>query len=187
MQITVKGRQIDVGQALRTHVEESLDGIASKYFGNAIEATVIFAHDAHLFKADVSLHVGRGIMVQATAEADEIYPAFDAAAGKTVKRLQKLKGRLRDHHRDEAVEAAGSYVLEALPANDTGAHEAPAIVAEMPTHIGVMSVAEAVMYMDLADLPALMFRNSAHNELNMVYRRSDGAVGWVDPKGIAQK
>jgi ribosomal subunit interface protein len=184
MQVTVKGRQLDVGQALRTHVEDTLNGLTTKYFGNPIDATAIFSQDAHLYKADISVHAGRGIVVQTTGEADEIYPAFEAAIDKVGKRLQKLKGRMRDHHRDNAVEPAAEYHLQ--PGKVAEGEEPagqPPIVAEMPTHIGVMTVAEAVMYMDLADLPALMFRNSAHNELNMVYRRGDGAVGWVDPKG----
>ena len=186
MQVTVQGRQIDVGQSLRAHVEERLEDVTSKYFGNAIEARVIFSHSAHMFKADVSVHVGRGVVVQTTGDATEIYPAFDAATDKVGKRLLKLKGRLRDHHKDEAVHMAE---LNAAAQNDNApaveTHDGPAIVAEMPTHIGVMSVAEAAMYMDLADLPALMFKNSAHGELNMIYRRHDGAVGWVDPTGVA--
>ena len=184
MQVTVKGRQLDVGQALRTHVEEQLGAVTGKYFTNPLEATVIFAHDAHLYKADISVHVGRGIQVQTTGDATEIYPAFEAAADKLGKRLLKFKGKLRDHHHKESLEAANQYVLEAGNSNDAGEDVGePAIIAEMPTHIGVMTVAEAVSYMDLADLPALMFRNSAHKGLNMVYRRADGNVGWVDPRG----
>jgi ribosomal subunit interface protein len=185
MQLTVKGKQIDVGQSLRTYVEEQMDSVAAKYFNNPIDATVVFSHDAHLFKTDISVHVGRGILLQSTAEATEIYPAFDAAADKVAKRLRRYKRRLRDHHQKEVTEElARQYVLEGQAANDDEEPEGePAIIAEMQTHIGTMTVAEAVMYLDLADLPAYMFRNSAHGGLNMVYRRPDGNVGWVDPKG----
>jgi ribosomal subunit interface protein len=182
MHLTVKGKQLDVGQALRTYVEEQLGAVTKKYFSDTVDATVFLSQDAHLYKANISVHVGRGIMLESTAEASEIYPAFDLAAGKIAKRLLKYKSRLRDHHANENVEElANQYVLNAEA--ETADEGEPAIIAEMPTHIGVMTVAEAVMYMDLADLPALMFRNSAHNGLNMVYRRADGNVGWVDPRG----
>ncbi len=184
MHLSVTGKQLDVGEALRTYVEEHLGVITAKYFNKTNDVTVVFTHDAHLYKADITVHVGRGIVVQGTAEATEIYPAFDLAAGKIAKRLLKYKGRLRDHHAKETVaEMANGYVLNAGPDSAAPPEGEPAIIAEMPTHLGVMSVAEAVMYMDLADLPALMFRNSAHSGLNMVYRRSDGNVGWVDPRG----
>jgi ribosomal subunit interface protein len=185
MQLTVKGKQLDVGQALRTYVEDQLGAVTKKYFSDTVDGTVFLSQDAHLYKANISVHVGRGIMLESTAEASEIYPAFDLACGKIAKRLLRYKSRLRDHHANENIEElATQYVMNGTDhhsdANDEGE---PAIIAEMPTHIGVMTVAEAVMYMDLADLPALMFRNSAHNGLNMVYRRGDGNIGWVDPRG----
>ena len=184
MHLTVKGKQLDVGQALRTYVEEQLGAITAKYFSNTVEATVVLSQEGPFYKADISVHVGRGILVQSAAEASEIYPAFDLAAGKIAKRLLKYKGRLRDHHaKEEVAEMANQYVLNGADKHEVAEEGEPAIIAEMPTHIGVMTVAEAVMYMDLADLPALMFRNSAHSGLNMVYRRTDGNVGWVDPSG----
>ena len=187
MQVTIMGKQMDVGAALRTYVEEQLGAIAGKYFSDTIEATVIFSQEAHLFKTDIQMHVGRGVMVQTEGQASECYPAFDLAAEKMTSRLKRYKSRLRDHHQKEAQhEIVNQYVL-ASTNHDSSEEEAgegqPAIVAEMETTIGTMTVAEAVMYMDLAGLPAMMFRNSAHNGLNMLYRRPDGNVGWVDPRG----
>lgn len=199
MQVTVKGKQLDVGDALRGHVTETLTNQVGKYFGNPLEATVVLSRDAHLYKADIQVHVGRGILVQANAEATEPYPAFDEAADKVAKRLRRHKRRLKDHHRsagavaDEAPMRARKYIIEG-PADDLegsdgdtsmqGADDghAPVVVAEMETAIDMLTVSEAVMRMDLADLPALMFRNRAHGGLNMVYRRPDGNVGWVDPQ-----
>ncbi|UEM22146.1 ribosome-associated translation inhibitor RaiA [Skermanella mucosa] len=215
MHLSVKGKQLDVGDALRTHVDESLTAIVGKYFGRPIEANVVFSREAHLFKADISVHVGRNILLQSNAEASEPYPAFDTAADKIAKRLRRYKRRLKDHHKHgdsgEAVDGgialaplpASQYILEAEPDEahidgyDEDTHDAalsspqdgqdghpqPVVIAEMTTAIDTLTVSEAVMRMDLAELPALMFRNRAHGGLNMIYRRHDGNVGWIDPKG----
>jgi ribosomal subunit interface protein len=192
MNLTVKGKHIDVGDALRTHVEEQLSAVTEKYFSNPIDATVLFAHEAHLYRTDISVRIGRGIMLQSSAEATDIYPSFEAAAEKVGKRLRRYKRRLRDHHMNGAMAAAADaeqlparqYVIEADHEDDASGE--PVIVAEMDTTIETMSVAEAVMRMDLAELPALMFRSGAHGGLNMIYRRPDGHVGWVDPKALSR-
>ena len=186
MQLTIKGKQLELGQALRTYVDEQLGAVTAKYFNNPLEGAVVFSQSAHLYQADITVHIGRNILVQSSGTATEIYPAFDVAAGKIAKRLLRYKGKLRDHHqRETAAELADQYVIEANEGAGAESAEAgePAIVAEMQMEITTLTVAEAVMRMDLADLPALMFRNSAHNGLNMVYRRPDGNVGWVDPRG----
>lgn len=199
MHVTVKGKQLDVGDALRAHVTETLNTQVGKYFGNPLEATVVLSRDAHLYKADIQVHVGRGILVQANAEATEPYPAFEDAADKVAKRLRRHKRRLKDHHRngpmppEEAPILARKYILEGPAADgadleadgsmqDDDDGHAPVVVAEMESRIDMLTVSEAVMRMDLADIPALMFRNRAHGGLNMVYRRPDGNVGWVDPQ-----
>ncbi len=190
MQLSVKGQQLNVGDALRTHVSESLSRILGKYFGDAIEVGVTFSREGHLFRAVVSAHVGRGIQLQAQGEADEPYPAFDAAAERLAKRLRRYKDRLRDHRKKAGPAPkslpARQYIL-AGDVEEQGAEDEidgrPAVVAEMATEIPSLTVSEAVMRMDLADLPALMFRNSSHDGLNMIYRRADGNIGWIDPRG----
>jgi len=190
MQLTVKGKQLNVGDALRTHVSDSLSHILSKYFGDAIEVGVTISRDGHMYRAVIAAHVGRGIQVQAQGDAEEPYPAFDTAAEHLAKRLRRYKSRLRDHHKDSARNAeillAQQYILadddEEEPSEDAVTGQ-PAVVAEMTTEIPSLTVSEAVMRMDLADQPALMFRNASHDGLNMIYRRSDGNVGWVDPRG----
>jgi ribosomal subunit interface protein len=206
MQLTLTGKQIDVGDALRRHVEASLDAILGKYFGSAIEAHVVVSREAHLSRAEISVRIGRGIVVNAHAAASELYAAFDGAAERVAKQLRRYKRRLRDHHakaREPAAadERAMAYVLapvteedeaeENEAEDDAGEHAAseeaasggaPAVVAEMSTELPSLTVGEAVMRMDLADAPVLLFRNRSHGELNLVYRRADGNIGWIDPQ-----
>jgi len=189
MQLTVTGKQLDVGDALRTHVADSLASVFDKYFGSAIEATVVLSREAHRYRVQISAHVGRGITMASEAAAEAPYAAFDSAAEHLGKRLRRHKRRLRDHHR-QAVEAepAQQYILapgDAAPAEDEqiAGDGAPTIIAEMATEVPTLSVGEAVMRLDLADGGAMLFRNRAHGGLNMVYRRPDGNVGWVDPQG----
>lgn len=193
MNLSVKGKQLDVGDALRSHVADRLDQITSKYFGDAIDASVVFSREAHLFRADAAVHVGRNIQMNAAAEAEDPYVAFDAAAERMAKRLRRYKRRLRDHHREDAAAPAidaQAYVLQAADGGDEEEAETetdqPVVIAEMTTPVETLTVSQAVMRMDLAELPALMFRNPAHGGLNMVYRRPDGHVGWVDPRGTRE-
>jgi len=188
MNLTVKGKNIDVGEALRSHVSQALDHGIGKYFGNPIEATVIFSKESHLFVADLSVHIGRGIQMQAESSADQAYIAFDLAMEHLTKRLRRHKRRLRDHHRAE-IESfrASQYILapqeeDEVDAQPLNGSDAPAVIAEMQTEIPTLTVGEAVMRLDLSDLKAIMFLNRAHGGLNMVYRRNDGNIGWVDPR-----
>ena len=188
MQLSVSGKHIDVGDSLRGHVSRSLTETIERHFGNAIEAKVTFSRERHLFCADISVHIARGLMVQSHAEASDAYAAFDLAGERLETRLQRYKGRLIDRRRESAAieertESAQHFVLSA----ETGAAEdpaqgQPAIIAELPGEIATLTVGEAVMRMDLGDLPVLMFRNRAHGQLNVVYRRNDGTVGWIDPQ-----
>jgi ribosome hibernation promoting factor len=191
MQLSVSGKQIDIGQALREHVTDALNGAVEKYFGNAMDGTVVFSREAHEFQAEITVHVGKGIQVQAHAKAGDPYGAFDLATDHMAKRLRRYKRRLRDHHRsartDETIPAQ-AFVL-AGPGSDGGdndhepASDEPVVVAEMEAEIPSLTVGEAVMRLDLSNTPAMMFRNTAHGGLNMLYRRPDGSIGWVDPRG----
>ncbi len=187
MSITVKGKQIDVGDALRGYIEDNLGQAVSKYFPESYDAQVVLSRDAHLFVANIQVHVDHsGLILQSHGEAGEPYPSFDAALEKLSSQLQRYKARIANHRRREKSESAHSaaltYVLRPQE-EDKADHDQPVVVAEMETRIDTLTVSEAVMRMDLADLPALLFRNSAHGGLNMVYRRTDGNIGWVDPAG----
>ena len=190
MNLTVKGKNIDVGDALKTRASESLDHIFGKYFSNPIEANVTLSKQAHLFTAQISVHVGRGILLQSEGAAEQANSAYDIAAETLAKRLRRYKRRLRDHHRAETEDRRTSQytVLAQEPeeadepdaVNGHGASN-PVVIAEMQTTIPALTVGEAVMRLDLANQQAMMFLNRAHGGLNMIYRRNDGNIGWVDP------
>jgi ribosome hibernation promoting factor len=191
MQLTVTGKQVEVGNALRSNVESALVSLLGKYFGTAIEAHAIFAREAHLIRAEISLHIGRGMVINSHASTSDHYLAFDAAAERLAKQLRRYKRRLRDYHGKarapaERGEMARSFVLapvdEEAEADDSAVNGvAPVVIAEMSTELPQLTVGEAVMRMDLAELPVLLFRNRSHGELNLVYRRGDGNIGWIDP------
>lgn len=187
MQLSVTGKQIDIGQALREHVTDSLNGAVEKYFGNAMDGSVVFSREAHEFQAEITVHVGKGIQVQAHAKAGDAYGAFDLAAEHLAKRLRRYKRRLRDHHRsarnDTAIPAQAFVLAGENPDAEEPASDEPVVVAEMEAEIPTLTVGEAVMRLDLSNTPAMMFRNNAHGGLNMLYRRPDGTIGWVDPRG----
>ena len=189
MDIQVNGKQMDVGEALRTHVQQHLEDLTTKYFEQALDANVVMTKEGHRFRSDITVHAGRGVTVQATAETGDAHSAYEAAADRIGKQLRRWKRRLTDYRSKgseaEAVFPAQAYILaapedegeEAFPEADS-----PVVVADMPTEIPTCTVSHAVMRMDLADLPAMMFHNSAHGRLNVVYRRPDGNIGWIDPQ-----
>jgi len=189
MQVTVTGKQIDVGDSLRAHVTATTIAIVERYFGKATEAHVVLTRERHQYKAEISVHASRGLSVQGGGTADDPYVAFDGAAERIDKRLRRHKRRLRNHHtrgKDAAAAPALSATDYVLAADDDDADAAaadgePLVIAEMRTSIPELSVSEAVMRLDLAELPALLFRNKARGNLNLVYRRPDGNFGWVDP------
>jgi ribosomal subunit interface protein len=207
MHITVAGKQVETGEALKTHVHDGLSAIARKYFDRALEANVTFRRDAKgqnaaFFLCDINLKAGRNLFVRAEGEAPDAHRAFEAAAEHLAKRLRRYRRRVNDHARSLAeerervgvvAETAREVVLQ--PEEDEEG-EAPAvaepdlapghgvIVAEQPTEITRMTVREAVMRLDLLHAPLLMFRDSASGGLSVVYRRADGNVGWIDgPRG----
>jgi ribosomal subunit interface protein len=188
MQISVKGKQLDVGEAWRSHVEENLPAVVGKYFETAQDAQVTLAKQGATFHVDMVVHIGKRILVHSHGATGDAYSAFEEAADHLAKRLRRYKRRLRDHHqeRSDQVEAllAQQYVLAGEDIeSESEEKDEPMVVAEMETQIETLSVGEAVMRMDLANLPAMMFRNRAHGGLNMVYHRGDGHIGWVDPRG----
>lgn len=189
MRYTISGKQIDVGEALSTHVETELGETLGKYSQRPTDATVTFSKDAHEYLCDAVVHLSTGLTVQARAHATEIYAAFDACKEKMDKQLRRYKRRLKDHQKDrsEPVEfgAAGMYVLTA-DEDDWETHDdgiQPIIIAEMESRVPTLSVGDAVMQMELAGTPLLVFRNEKHGGVNVVHRRDDGNVGWIDPRG----
>ncbi|MDK3016920.1 ribosome hibernation-promoting factor, HPF/YfiA family [Pseudodonghicola flavimaris] len=188
MRYQISGKQIDIGMALQTHVQEELNAAIKKYSDNPIDANVIFSRDAHEYVCEATVHLSTGLTATAKASATEIYAAFDACCAKMEKQMRRFKRRLKDHHRvrSEPVElfGAASYILAAEEQTDDVEPDSlqPIIIAEMETKIPSLSVGEAVMQMELAGAPVLIFRNESKDGLNVVYRREDGNIGWIDPQ-----
>jgi ribosomal subunit interface protein len=189
MRYQISGKQIDIGEALQTHVSDTLGAAVSKYSDRPTDATVIFSKSGAEFVCETTVHLSTGLTASAKGHAHEIYAAFDAASEKMDKQLRRYKRRLKDHHRDrqQPVETldAPMYVLAASGYGEDDIEPEdlqPIIVAEMETKIPSLSVGEAVMQMELSGAPVLVFRNEKHSGVNVVYRRDDGNVGWVDPR-----
>ena len=188
MRYQISGKQIDIGNALQTHVKAELDAVVKKYAERPTDAHVVFSRSAHEYVCEATVHLSTGLTAQAKAHADEIYAAFDACCEKMEKQLRRYKRRLKDHHRERTQPVdflnAAAYVLSAEeePEESGEASLQPIIIAEMETRIPSLTVGEAVMQMELAGAPVLVFRNESKNELNVVYRRDDGNIGWIDPQ-----
>ena len=188
MQIQINGKQIDVGDALRTHVDSRLVGAVGKYADNAVDAQVTFSRERSFFKADAKVHLSTGLVAQAAASDPDVYAAFEACAEKLEKQLRRYKRRLKDYHaerRETDMVPAAAYVIAGGDHHEDAepASLDPVIVAEMTMDLPKVSVGEAVMRMELAHVPFLVFRNERHGGLNVVFHRDDGNIGWLDPDG----
>jgi len=193
MKLSISGKQIDIGEALQEHVRQALESTVAKYFDHALDGSVQFSREAFLLRCDIQVHARRGIFMQAEATAEDAYLCFDRALERIGKRLRRYKRRLRDHNAAQASEiesvAVQQFVLRGEPEDHAEGHQEPEklepiVIAEMQTPLHTLTVGEAVMRLDLTGDSAMMFRNSAHGGLNMVYRRADGNIGWVDPRNL---
>jgi ribosomal subunit interface protein len=191
MDIRISGHQVAPGDALKDHVSDRLQGIADKYFSRTISAEATFGKGPHDvgFKCDIVAHVMKGLVLKGHHEAQDAHLAFDGAADKIEKQLRRYMRRLKDRNADQAIEMAESigydnagYTLfqEQVTEEDVG--DAPLIIAETRVDIPDASVSDAVMMLDLRNTAALLFKNSGTGTYNMVYRRGDGTIGWVEPQ-----
>ena len=193
MQFHISGRHVDLGEAFQSHVETRLGEGLSKYLDRIVSVDVVVSKEAHhQFRVDIHANTGThsGLVLKSQGGANEVYAAFDDAATKVEKQLRRYKQRLTNHHANDKTGAralnARKYVLK--PEDDSVELEAagaPVVVAETNTNIQTLTVSQAVMKMDLADLPALMFFNAGNGRVNVVYRRVDGNISWVDPEEAA--
>ncbi len=200
MRVQVAGRHLDVGEALRGRIEAELAAGVNKYFSRATDAVVTVGKNGVGFEVDCTLHLASGISLQAQGHAGDPHGAFSDALQKIESRVRRYKRRLKNHHKGAGaalpVEDASAYVLAPLAeegedeaesahaALANGADPAPLVIAETKIPVKTMTVSMAVLQLDLADTPALMFRNAAHGGLNVVYRRADGNIGWIDPTRV---
>lgn len=194
MAIQVTGKNIDLGTALRNYVTEKIEKILEKYDSRGVSAHIFIEKKHGLFHTTSTVHLASGLSLQSTGEASEAHPSVDEAVNHLEKRLRRYKRRLRDHHQavsartDEELLRAMDYVIRHSQEEEEqpdGEDLAPVIVAEAQTAIHELSVSDAVMAMDLADRAFFIFKNASHGRLNVVYRRDDGHIGWIDPGGIS--
>jgi ribosomal subunit interface protein len=184
--VRVAGHQVDTGESLRQHAERRIAEITEKHFSRSVGANVTFGRGPNNdFTCDIVAPVVNGVVLKATHSARDAELAFNGAADRIEKQLRRYTRRLKDHKVDdeaqEFVENAGYTIFS--PAQGEGDEpEAPAIVAETRVDIPESSVSDAVMLMDLRNTNALMFKNSGTGEFNMIYRREDGNIGWVEPR-----
>jgi ribosomal subunit interface protein len=188
MRFQISGRQIDIGEALQTHVKAELGEIVEKYAQRPTDCTVVFSRVAHLFHCECVLHLSTGLNAQAKGQAPEIYAAFESCRERMEKQLRRYKRRLRSHHRDRTApvefDGGSSYILAASEETEDAEPDTlqPVVIAEMETKIPSITVGEAVMQLELAGHRMLVFRNEGHGGVNVVYRRDDGNIGWIDPR-----
>ena len=187
MKITLTGNQVDIGDRLRNHVEENILNSVNKYFSAPISCSVTFNKSGDDFSAEVTVHPAKNIILKGTGTAGDPYSAFDDANTHIATRLRRHKTKLNDHKGKTGIAEMANEAVFALneEAEEIDIPDAPLTIAEVDANIPVCTVSEAVMYMDLSNECALMFRNSANNHISMVYRRKDGNIGWVEPKTAA--
>ncbi len=185
MEITVNGKQLDVGDSLRSYVNDKLVSGVFKYFDRPVDAQVTFSRDGHEYRADCSVHLSTGMNFLAHSKASDIYVSFDSAVDRLEKRLRRYKRRLKDHHaeRKEPIPfvEAPAYVIQSVQEEmEEPADLNPTVIAEEKASVKTLTVGEAVMEMELNDAPVVVFKNSAHGGMSIVYRRPDGHIGWID-------
>jgi len=186
MDIRVSGHQMDTGSALQEHATDRLHAISEKFFSKALSSAVTFGKaPAGAFACDIVLHVNQGLILKSHGQAQDAHQAFEQAAERVEKQLRRYKRRLKDRHEqaDHALreEEAAYTVFDAGDPESEEAPDAPPVIAETRTDIPEVSVADAVMMLDLRHTTALFFKNAGTGRHNMVYRRGDGSIGWVEP------
>ncbi|MCY6382778.1 ribosome hibernation-promoting factor, HPF/YfiA family [Hoeflea prorocentri] len=188
MSLRVSGKHMEIGETFRTRIEDRIGDAVTKYFDGGFSGQVTVEKSGSRFSTDCLVHLDTGASLQATGQAQEPQASFDAAAERVEKRLRRYKRRLKDHHAgNHANSAEVAYrVMDSGPQDEEEVPEdyAPAIVAESSKIIKTMTVAGAVMALDMTDNPVFVFRNAGNNEVNVVYRRNDGNIGWIDTADI---
>jgi ribosomal subunit interface protein len=186
MTLRVSGKNLDIGEALQSQVRDRVAGALSKYFDGGYSGHVTVARDGTGFRTDCVLHLASGMTLEASGAAQDAYSSFDQSAMRIEKRLRKYKQRLKGHAvpnggREEGMEAP--YAVLESPTDEAVGEEAyhPIVIAETTKPLHRFSVSDAVMNLDFTGAPALVFIHASTGRVNVVYRRGDGAIGWVDP------
>ncbi len=193
MTIRVSGKSISIGEALRERVSDRTDEVLRKYFEGNYSGHFTIGKDKAGFRTDCALHLDSGITLEAEATASDAYASADQAIEQIEKRLRRYKSRLKDRSQRKAAVAsqdlaaldAASYVIESpLDLDQEITAYNPVIIAESTTALKRLSVSEAVMELDLTGAPVIVFLHATNGRVNVIYRRPDGNVGWVDPPAV---
>ncbi len=184
MQIQITGKKIEVSEALRKQAKEKIQNVFQKYDLNPLESSATFSRNGPLVRCDLEMHLGRGVYVRAYKDTDDAYISLEQAIETFEKRLRRYKKKLIDHNKKRDVDyeksPAFQYVIHSQAEKEVE-EDHPLIIAEVKTEIPTLTVGEAVMHLDLSDEQAVLFNNVAYNQLNVVYRRLDGNIGWISP------
>jgi ribosomal subunit interface protein len=198
MQVFVSGKHIDVGNALNEHINNELQNSVKKYFEHAVSASVVLSKSRHVFDASIVVNDGTGAhqLLKASGDGGDAYAAFDTALIRIEKQLRRYKRKIKNHHKSRLgkdVELSAiigtKYIISGREEDDNAdaENDAPLIIAEKPSQIETLSVSDAVMRMDLGSLPAVMFINKKTGAMNVVYRREDGNISWIDPGAVGKQ
>ena len=189
MTVRVTGKNFDLGESLRTHILDRVDTAVGKYFDGGVSGMIVVDHEGLGYRSDCTLHLSSGITLHSEGRAKEPYASFDSAAARLEKRLRRYKRRLKDHHPSRTAEAGvfADYILEAPDDDRDEINDFnPVVVAEKTTTLRAMPVSEAVMELDMTGAPVVVFRHATSDRVNVVYRRADGNIGWIDPASASQ-
>ena len=184
MSLRISGKNLDIGDALRGQIEGRIGEAVAKYFDGGHTGHVTVEREGPGFKTECAIHLDTGIVLQAVGRAVDPHISFDLAADRIEKRLRRYKRRLREHHHTKRAETepATSYVLaDFAEEEEVAADYNPTIIAEETTSLETLTVGGAVIAMDLSEAPVVVFRHAGHGGINVVYRRNDGHIGWIDP------
>jgi ribosomal subunit interface protein len=196
MTIKITGKNVELGESLRNYAVGRIETALGKYAGRPLSGQVSLEKNHAGFLAQCAIHLASGLDMQSAGNGPDAYGSVDSAVERLEKRLRRHKRRLKSHGQGTSnsvhlFESQGiDYVIDveraaAFPAGEEEGAGAPAVIAEMPARVRAMTVSDAVMQMDLAGQAFLVFRNAAHGGINVVYRRPDGNIGWIDPSGAA--
>ncbi|RWX76808.1 ribosome-associated translation inhibitor RaiA [Neorhizobium lilium] len=189
MSVRVSGKHMEIGESFRERIEGHIGDAIAKYFDGGYSSQVTVEKSGSRFSADCKVHLDTGVVLHAAGEANDPQGSFDAAAQRIEKRLRRYKRRLKDHHAGNHLNGSSEVaytVMDSVPDEDEEVPDdfAPTIVAESSKQLQTMSVATAVMALDMTDEPVLLFRSPGKEQLNIVYRRNDGNIGWIDAANI---
>ena len=187
MSLRISGKNMDIGEAMRSHIQEKISGIAGRFFDGSVNGHVVVEREGSGFRADCTLHLSSGVTISADGKGHEPYATFEQAVERIEKRLRRYKTRLKDHHHGKAEAAMApelfaEHVIEAPHEDHDDSQEfSPVIIAETHSRLKTMAVSGAVMELDVTGANVTIFRHASSGRVNLVYRRRDGNIGWIDP------